>query len=62
MMFKKETELIRICQLEKVTTRGKCKAYKEIKVLQRKKCREKNIQYFLKKQEKKTNEMTRQRC
>lgn len=48
-MFKKETELIRICQLEKVTTRGKCKAYKEIKVLQRKKCREKNIQYFLKK-------------
>lgn len=37
MVFKKETKLIRICQLEKVTTRGKRKAYKEIKELQRKK-------------------------
>lgn len=37
MVFKKETKLIRICQLEKVTTRGKHKAYKEIKELQRKK-------------------------
>lgn len=29
----KETKQIRICQLEKLTTRGKCKVYKEIKVL-----------------------------
>lgn len=41
MMFQKETEQIRICQLEKVTTREKCKACKEIKVLQGGKCREK---------------------
>lgn len=43
MVFKKKTKLIRICQLENVTNWGK-----EIKVLQRKKCRENNIQYFLK--------------